>query len=90
MLTKLKQSVQRWLTSEAALFQKLGLTPNHVSILGILLALLSAISYWQWDNHSFLLILAPLLMLTSGLLDALDGAIARLYGQATIFGGFFD
>ncbi len=90
MLTKLKQSVQSWLTSEAALFHKLGLTPNHVSILGIILALLSAISYWQWDIHSFLLILAPLFLLASGLLDALDGAIARLYGQTTIFGGFFD
>jgi len=90
MLTKLKQSVQSWLTSEAALFHKLGFTPNHVSILGIILALLSAISYWQWDNHSFLLILAPLLLLASGLLDALDGVIARLYGQTTIFGGFFD
>ena len=29
-------------------------------------------------------------MLTSGLFDALDGAIARTYGEVTKFGGFFD
>jgi archaetidylinositol phosphate synthase len=90
VLTKLKQRAQLWLTSEVALFHRLGLTPNHVSVLGLILALLSAVTYWQWTRHPFLLILAPLLMLASGLLDALDGAIARIYGEATKFGGFFD
>ena len=90
MLTKLKQRAQSWLTSEAAMLNKLGLTPNHVSILGLILALLSAITYWQWKIHPFLLILAPLLMLVSGLFDALDGTIARIYGEVTKFGGFFD
>jgi len=90
VLTKIKQRVQSWLTSEAALLHRLGLTPNHVSILGLVLALLSAVTYWQWPLHPLLLILAPLLMLASGLLDALDGAIARIYGEATKFGGFFD
>ena len=90
MLTKLKQRAQSWLTSEAALLHMLGLTPNHVSILGLVLALLSAVTYWQWQLHPLLLIVAPLLMLASGLLDALDGAIARIYGEATKFGGFFD
>jgi archaetidylinositol phosphate synthase len=66
------------------------LSPNHVSILGIILAVLSAITYWQWKLDPILLILAPLLMLASGLLDALDGALARTYGEATKFGGFFD
>jgi archaetidylinositol phosphate synthase len=90
VLTKLKQRVQSWLTSEAALLHRLGLTPNHVSILGLILALISAVTYWQWQLHPLLLIVAPLLMLASGLLDALDGVIARIYGEATKFGGFFD
>ena len=90
MLTKLKQRAQLWFTSEAKMLHNLGLTPNQVSILGIVLAVLSAITYWQWKLNSLLLILAPLLMLASGLLDALDGALARLYGEATNFGGFFD
>jgi len=90
LLTKLKQRAQLWLTSEATMLHNLGLSPNQISILGIIFAVLSAITYWQWKLNSLLLILAPLLMLASGLLDALDGALARLYGEATNFGGFFD
>ena len=90
MLTKLKQQVQSWLSSEAAMLHNLGLTPNHVSIFGLILAVISAVTYWQWKLNPLLLILAPLLMLTSGIFDALDGAIARIYGEATSFGGFFD
>jgi archaetidylinositol phosphate synthase len=78
------------LTSIAKALHNLGLSPNHVSILGIAFAVLSAITYWQWKLNPLLLILAPILMLTSGLFDALDGALARLYGEATKFGGFFD
>jgi len=90
LLTKLKQRAQLWFTSEAKMLHNLGLNPNQVSILGIAFAVLSALTYWQWKLNSLLLILAPLLMLASGLLDALDGALARLYGEATNFGGFFD
>lgn len=90
LLTKLKQRAQLWFTSEAKILHKLGLSPNHVSILGIAFAVLSAITYWQWNLNPLLLILAPLLMLASGFFDALDGALARLYGEATKFGGFFD
>ena len=90
MLTKLKQRVQLQLTSVAKSIHNVGLTPNHVSLLGIIFAVLSALTYWQWKLHPFLLILAPLLMLASGILDAIDGAMARLYGEATNFGGFLD
>jgi archaetidylinositol phosphate synthase len=90
VLTKLKQRAQLWFTSEAKILHNLGLTPNQVSIFGIILAVLSALTYWQWKLNSLLLILASLLMLASGFLDALDGALARLYGEATNFGGFFD
>ena len=90
MLTKLKQRVQSWLGSSAALLYELGLTPNHVSVLGLVLALVSALAYWKCNLYSPLLIVAPLLLLISGLFDALDGVIARIYGETTIFGGFFD
>jgi len=90
VLTKLKKQVQTALTSTANLFHNLGLTPNHVSILGISFSILAGVVYSQWQiNHAFL-ILAPVLMLVSGLFDALDGVIARVHGKATTFGAFFD
>ncbi len=90
MLTKLKQRVQFWIAAEAKLAHSIGLTPNQVSAIGIVLAVLSAFTYWNWRFHTFLLILAPLLLLASGFCDALDGALARLYEETTAFGGFLD
>lgn len=90
MLTKLKQRVQFWITAEAKLAHSIGLTPNQVSAAGIAFAALSALAYWKWHLHALLPILAPLLLLASGFCDALDGALARLYGEVTAFGGFLD
>ena len=90
MLTKLKQRVQFWMTAEAKLIHSVGLNPNQVSAIGITFAVLSALAYWQWRSHFFISILAPLLLLASGFCDAIDGILARLYGEATIFGGFLD
>jgi archaetidylinositol phosphate synthase len=90
MLTKLKQKVQAMLTAEAKAAHKIGLTPNGVSLIGMILAFLSAIAYTQWQTDSLYLLLATALLLLSGFCDALDGVIARLYQQATPFGGFLD
>ena len=90
MLTRLKQQIQALLTSEAAFAHKIGLTPNAVSGLGIVLALLSALAYWSAEINTLLLLPAILLLLLSGFCDALDGVLARLYGQTTVFGGFLD
>ncbi|MCW4016029.1 MAG: archaetidylinositol phosphate synthase [Candidatus Bathyarchaeota archaeon] len=90
MLTKLKKQVQTALTSSANVLHNMGLTPNRVSIVGITLSLLAGVVYSQWHINRAFLILAPILMLISGLFDALDGVIARVHGEATIFGAFFD
>ena len=78
------------MTSAARLAHRTGLTPNQLSAIGILLAGLSALAYWRWQSHMALMIGAPLLLLASGFFDALDGVLARIYGQTTIFGGFLD
>lgn len=90
LLTKLKQRIQFWFASGARLAHSVGLSPNQVSAIGILFAILSAFSYWKWQTHAALLIVAPLLVLASGFCDALDGVVARIYGQTTVFGGFLD
>ena len=90
MLTKLKQKVQQMLTTEATVAHKIGLTPNIMSTIGIILAFLSAITYAGWQNSSYYLLLATVLLLLSGFCDALDGVLARLQQQTTPFGGFLD
>lgn len=90
MLTKLKQRVQAVLTAEAKAAHMIGLTPNSVSIIGVILAFFSAIAYTQWQADRLYLLLAIALLLVSGFCDALDGIVARLYRQETPFGGFMD
>ena len=90
MLTKLKEKVQQMLTTEAKAAHKIGLTPNTISVIGIALAFLSALTYAEWQGNTPYLLLATLLLLLSGFCDALDGLLARLYQEATAFGGFLD
>jgi archaetidylinositol phosphate synthase len=90
MLTKLKQKVQQMLTIEARAAHSIGLTPNRISGLGIILALSAALAYAEWRNWPYSLHAAVILLLLSGFCDALDGVAARLHQQTTAFGGFLD
>ena len=90
MLTKLKKEVQNLLLSVAEAAKKIGLTPNVISLLGISLSLLSALTYAVWAHQRYLILFAGLLLFLSGLCDALDGVLARTSSMTTPFGGFLD
>jgi archaetidylinositol phosphate synthase len=78
------------LTLEAKAAHKLGLTPNVITAIGLALAFLSAFAYAEWQSHPAIPWLALILLLLSGFCDALDGVIARICGESTVFGGFLD
>jgi len=78
------------LANEARIAHGSGLTPNRITVIGALLAFLSAFIYAEWQVNHLLLLLATVLLLLSGFCDALDGVVARLYQEATVFGGFLD
>jgi len=90
LLTKLKKKVQDMLTLEAKAAHSIGLTPNIVSVVGLALALFSAFTYAVSQGQSLWILLATFLLLASGFCDALDGVIARIYQQTSVFGGFLD
>jgi archaetidylinositol phosphate synthase len=90
LLTKLKKKVQDMLASEAKAAHKIGLTPNIVSLIGFALAFFSAAAYAIAQNQPLWLLLAVILLLASGFCDTLDGVIARIYQQQSVFGGFLD
>lgn len=87
MLTKLKAKVQSAIAAQAKAANRIGLTANAVSAIGIILALLSALAYSSGRQN---LSLAVVLLLLSGYCDMLDGALARLCQKTTVFGGFLD
>lgn len=64
---------------------RLGLTPNALTLISFLIAVVSGILYWQ----GFLL-WAAIAMVISMLTDMLDGATARAGNMGTQFGGILD
>ena len=91
LLTKIKEKVQIWLSREAEILHRAGFKPNTISITGLVFAFSSAVAYATWKSfHPVTLLLAAVLLLLSGFCDAIDGVIARRYGEATAFGGFLD
>ncbi len=92
MLTRFKERIQALLGTEARLLHKAGFTPNKISAIGILFAVLAGCSYWAWalEKNNLFILLGAILFLLSGFWDALDGIVARLYGETSVFGGFLD
>lgn len=62
-----------------------GFTANAITFLGLFLSI-AAFAYLYLGNS----LSAAILILASGLSDALDGAVARKLGQAGVLGSFID
>jgi len=90
LLTRLRKEVEGALTHIAKFLHSLGLNPFSLSLLGLVCAFLSGILYYMLATRPWVSWVAPILLLLSGLFDALDGAMARVYGQVTKFGGVID
>ncbi len=64
---------------------RLGLTPNVLTLVGLLLAAGAGAAFWQ--GRFFL---GLILMVVASIADMLDGATARAGGLGTVFGGVLD
>lgn len=86
MLKKARRTlVQRVNRIPAELVAKTGISPNIVTTLGLLVALVTA---WVLSTGHFFL--GGFLVLLSGAFDMLDGAVARISGRSTRFGAILD
>jgi CDP-diacylglycerol--glycerol-3-phosphate 3-phosphatidyltransferase len=77
--------VRRGFSPILAALQRLGVTPNQISIVGFLVnvgaAVLILFDYYIWAASVFIV---------AGLLDLVDGSLARRTGKSTPFGSFLD
>src|SRR5579864_789717 len=64
---------------------RLGVTPNTLTVIGLLLSIVTAVVIAQG-----FLVAGGLLVLFAGIFDMFDGAMARVRHIATTFGAFFD
>jgi phosphatidylglycerophosphate synthase len=70
--------------------QKLRVSAGTVSAVSLVFAGLGAVAYYLAGDHVIWLAFALLFLLMNGLLDALDGALARKTGTASKYGDFVD
>ena len=71
--------------SVARLFQRLGVTPNQLTVTGLVLqAIVAGVIALGY------LPLAGVLLIFFSIFDAFDGTLARMTGQTSTFGAFFD
>lgn len=62
-----------------------GVTPNELTYAGLALSALAPLAVYLGK-----VALLPLLILLAGLMDVLDGAVARASGRTTAFGSYLD
>jgi CDP-diacylglycerol--glycerol-3-phosphate 3-phosphatidyltransferase len=82
---RLKEAGRAVLAPLVRLAQRLGITPNRVTVIGFAVVGVAAglVAYGQ-------LLAGAIVLVAGSLLDAVDGALARATGGSTAFGGFLD
>jgi CDP-diacylglycerol--glycerol-3-phosphate 3-phosphatidyltransferase len=82
---RIQQRVRQFVTSIMRPLARLGITPNTLTLLGLLLSCITAVVIAQGS-----LFIGGLLVLFAGIFDMFDGALARAKNAASAFGAFFD
>lgn len=85
MLNKYRSNIKTYLEIIVKPLAKLGLTPNQLTFIGLVISLLGAYFFAQGFQRN-----AALILLFGSLIDALDGTLARLTGKTSRFGAFLD
>lgn len=85
MLSRFRERVGELVKPIAEVFAKTGVTPNTLTFIGLVVGIAAAILFVYGQQ-----ILAGLVLLLCGFFDLIDGAVARVTGKETSFGGVLD
>jgi soluble lytic murein transglycosylase len=85
MLGRYRETVRLWSDPVGRALFRLRLRPNHLTVIGLVVSFFAAAGFIAGHVRW-----AGCLLLLAGLCDLLDGALARVSGQATVFGAFLD
>ena len=83
---RLRRVFKPLVQSIAKVLSKIGVTPNLATIIMLSFSIISFIFLVFLSN----LLLFSIFVFATGFFDGVDGAIARIKGNVTKFGGFFD
>jgi soluble lytic murein transglycosylase len=86
MLGRYREPVRVWIDPIGlALYRRLHLRPNHLTLIGLGVSLLAATAFGAARIRT-----GGLLLILAGLCDFFDGSLARASGQVSAFGAFLD
>ncbi|MGI9567439.1 MAG: CDP-alcohol phosphatidyltransferase family protein [Nitrosopumilus sp.] len=88
MLNNLRETLRPALEKIGKGFASTGLSPNFWTVVGLVIALLSAIVYALGIQNG--LIIGGVLLLVSGFFDIVDGQVARVTGKTSKKGSYLD
>ena len=68
------------------------ISPNHLTFIGLLINTAAAVLFGFGNERNFvrMFLYAGLVIIGAGIFDMVDGRVARLTDQVTVFGAFFD
>ncbi len=68
------------------------ISPNALTLIGLIINTAAAILFGLANQHNYVRMFAyaGLVIIGAGIFDMVDGRVARLTGQVTVFGAFFD
>lgn len=89
-LDSLRPVANRLLDPFVAAADRVGLTPDAVSVLAFLVAIAAAVSFYLAGEVTWLYVVGGLLVALNGWLDLLDGALAREQSAASPAGDLLD
>ena len=90
MLTKFKKSFKVIISPFGDFLIKLGLTPNFITFLSLIISILILLILFLSNNNSSVVYLVILLIGLTAYLDAVDGYVARKTKTVSAFGAFLD
>ena len=90
VLSRFKKLFEGLLGGLAAPLHDAGVRPNTLTAIGLALSTASAVLLYMHKLMLELLYPSAALIILSGLCDALDGTMARMFREETPFGGFLD
>jgi CDP-diacylglycerol--glycerol-3-phosphate 3-phosphatidyltransferase len=85
MLSRYRDSLRVWTDPVGRLLLRLHLRPNHLTVCGLGVSILTAAAFVSGRPRA-----AGLLLVLAGLFDYFDGSLARASGRVTPFGAFLD
>lgn len=85
MLHRFKMQFEKIIAPISRIFERNNISPNFITVTGFVLTVISSIAFGQKKFY-----LALFILTIAGILDGVDGMVARQANKITRFGGFLD